>query len=108
MLADLCVASDEKRILISHGTDTILTTAEHLATRLKATTESKVIVLTGSFLPESFKDSDADFNLGMGFAALQLIQPERAGVYVAVDGIIAPWDRISRDLSSGKFKVAAQ
>ena len=25
----------------------------------------KTIVLTGSFLPESFKDSDADFNIGL-------------------------------------------
>ena len=27
--------------------------------------EGKVVVLTGSFLPEKFKDSDADFNIGV-------------------------------------------
>jgi hypothetical protein len=27
--------------------------------------EGKVVVLSGSFLPEKFKDSDADFNLGV-------------------------------------------
>ena len=32
-------------------------------------TAPKTIILTGSFLPEKFKDSDADFNLGFAIGA---------------------------------------
>ena len=33
-------------------------------------TAPKTIILTGSFLPEKFKDSDADFNLGFAIGAV--------------------------------------
>uniref|UniRef100_A0A914WG00 L-asparaginase N-terminal domain-containing protein n=1 Tax=Plectus sambesii TaxID=2011161 RepID=A0A914WG00_9BILA len=106
-LANECLRAEENRILISHGTDTILETAEYLADRVEAT-EGKVIVLTGSFLPESFKDSDADFNFGMAFATLQLTPLDQAGVYVAVDGCIALWNQMNRDLQSGKFHIVTR
>merc|ERR1711976_835979 len=56
------------KIIVTHGTDTIIETARFLETNLRPLLHSKVI-LTGSFLPEKFKDSDADFNLGMALGA---------------------------------------
>lgn len=70
--------SYQEHIVITHGTDTIYETAEMLGT-----IPDKTIVLTGAMLPEKFRDSDADFNLGMAVAAVQCLPH---GVYVALNG----------------------
>ena len=38
---------------------------------LMTITFNKLLCLSGSFLPEKFKDSDADFNLGMSIGAIE-------------------------------------
>jgi L-asparaginase len=70
---------------VTHGTDTIYKTAEVLAD-----IKDKTIVLTGARLPEKFYDSEADFNLGMAVAGAQILPP---GVYIALYGLITPWDK---------------
>ncbi|XP_076442677.1 uncharacterized protein LOC143281358 [Babylonia areolata] len=90
-------AAAERHILVTHGTDTILPTATYLATHLHP---HPVIVLTGAFLPERFKDSDADFNVGVAVGAMQGGLPP--GVYVALGGRVWSWDRVTR-LESGQF-----
>ena len=72
--------SDEActHILITHGTDTMVTTALALTD-----IPGKVIVLTGAMQPAAFKDSDAAFNVGSAVAALQTL-PE--GVYLVMNG----------------------
>lgn len=75
-------AASQTRIIITHGTDTMGQTAATLAG-----ITGKTIVLTGAMLPEKFRDSDADFNLGMAIAAVRLSQP---GVYVALNGTVTP------------------
>lgn len=77
----------EQRIIVTHGTDTILKTAEYIAD-----VKGKTIILTGARLPEKFYDSEADFNLGMAVAGAQLLPP---GVYVALYGLITPWDKFN-------------
>ena len=52
-------AAPESRMIITHGTDTMIKTARHL----QAIT-GKTIVLTGSMYPAQYRDSDAVFNLG--------------------------------------------
>ena len=58
---------DNERIILTHGTDTIIQTAAFLSQAASQSSQKceKTIVLTGSFLPETFKQSDADFNLGL-------------------------------------------
>lgn len=73
-----------ERIVITHGTDTIKTTAEYLSS-----IEGKTIVLTGARLPERFYDSDAEFNVGMAVAGAQVLPH---GVYIALNGILCPWE----------------
>lgn len=68
----------EDKIVITHGTDTIESTAEALTG-----VEGKTIVLTGSMLPEKFYESEADFNLGMAIACAQILP---VGVYVVLNG----------------------
>jgi L-asparaginase len=77
----------EKKMVVTHGTDTIGASARTIASWKNNT---KTVVLTGAMQPEKFRDSDADFNLGMAVAAVQLLP---AGVYVVLRGIIVPWDK---------------
>ncbi|MFM2415117.1 MAG: hypothetical protein RI911_810 [Candidatus Parcubacteria bacterium] len=74
-------SSPRSHILITHGTDTVLKTAE----ALEAAHLPKVIVLTGAMLPECFKGTDANFNIGLAVGALQTKEP---GVYIALYGQI--------------------
>lgn len=82
----------ERHILITHGTDTLITTA-----KLLRQVTGKVIVLTGAMQPAAFKHSDAAFNVGGALIALQTL-PE--GVYIIMNGkVFDPADtRKNRDL----------
>jgi len=73
-------AKPATRIVITHGTDTMLETA-----RLLQNIPGKTIVLTGSMQPARFRVTDAAFNLGTAVAVVQTLPP---GVYVAMNGCI--------------------
>ena len=93
-ILNICQKSSEEQIIITHGTDTILDTAKFLSI-----IENKTIVLTGSFLPHAFKNSDAEFNIGMAISAVQTLN---SGIYVSLNGIIASHNELQRD-NSGKY-----
>jgi L-asparaginase len=95
VLSTFIKESSFDRILITHGTDSLLDTAAYLSS-----ISSKCIVITGSLTPERCKDSDADFNLGVAIAATELMPP---GVYVAMHARIYPWNEVERDPESGRF-----
>ncbi len=77
------VAADpHPQVVITHGTDTMILTAQALRG-----IPNKTIVLTGSMWPAVFKMSDAEFNIGCAVAAAQSLPP---GVYIAMNGRI--WD----------------
>ncbi|HWB02274.1 MAG TPA: asparaginase domain-containing protein [Verrucomicrobiales bacterium] len=96
-IAAACLASPEEHLVITHGTDTMVLTARHLAARVKGRT----MVLTGAMVPFSVNHSDALFNFGFAFAAARLL-PE--GVYVAMNGSVFPWDRVEKNRASGWFE----
>ncbi len=73
-------STPEKHIVITHGTDTMIDTANILGE-----IPDKTIVLTGSMYPARFRDSDAVFNLGCAVVAAQTLQP---GVYITMNGCI--------------------
>lgn len=76
-------AISQDKIIVTHGTDTIRKTAEKLST-----ITDKTIILTGARLPERFYDSDAEFNVGMAVAGAQVLPH---GVYIALYGLLTPW-----------------
>jgi L-asparaginase len=73
----ICSIADDK-IIVTHGTDTMVATAKHLQG-----ISNKTIVLTGSMYPAQYRDSDAVFNLGCALIAVQTLNP---GVYIAING----------------------
>ena len=92
-----CRQCDEPRIVITHGTDTMVVTARALADANLA----KTIVLTGAMIPYAFGSSDGLFNLGSALSFAQVLPP---GVYVAMNGMAFPWDRVRKNTQSGYFE----
>ena len=92
-----CVDCIENRIIVSHGTDTMVETGRVLGTNVK----SKTIVLVGAMIPYTFGASDALFNLGCAFAAVQAL---RRGVYITMNGKIFRWDNVIKNKESGEFE----
>ena len=84
------------RVLVTHGTDTMVETAAVLAG-----IPDKTIVLTGALQPGRFTDSDAAFNLGLAFGAVQLCS---AGVYVVANGTVFPAAKVRKNLESNRFE----
>ncbi len=83
-------------IVITHGTDTMVQTAEILRS-----VPDKVIVLTGSMEPARFRSSDAEFNIGCAIAAVQLLPP---GIYIAMNGRIFDSGRVRKNVELGQFE----
>jgi L-asparaginase len=92
-----CVDCIEKRIIVTHGTDTMVETGRVLGTNVKG----KTIVLVGVMIPYAFGASDALFNLGCAFAAVQAL---RQGVYITMNGRIFRWDNVTKNKESGEFE----
>ena len=95
-----CREADETRILITHGTDTLIETARALADALPMIGD-KTIVLTGAMVPYAFGSSDGLFNLG---SALSFVQVLRSGVYVAMNGRAFEWNRVRKNRETGIFE----
>jgi L-asparaginase len=90
-------AAPETRLIITHGTDTMVLTARHLAqARL-----GKTIVLVGAMVPFAFGQSDGLFNLGLAFAAVQLLPPD---VFIAMNGRVFRWDAVRKNQSAAVFE----
>ena len=99
-IAAFCVNSGMSMIVITHGTDTMIKTATHLSLRLRLMTdEMPIVVLTGSALPASDRETDAEFNLGFACGVVQTLTPD---VYIAMQGRVYTWNGVERD-SNGRF-----
>ncbi len=92
-----CVQCQESRIVITHGTDTMVETAHAIAGGV----QSKTVVLTGAMIPYAFGSSDGLFNLGSALSFAQVLPP---GVYVAMNGQCFEWNRVRKNRETGVFE----
>ncbi len=95
-----CKRAEEKQIVITHGTDTMVDTAAVLAKGLEGS--DRTVVLTGAMIPFAFGSSDGLFNLG---SALSFVQVLPAGVYVAMNGKVFAWDCVRKNKDRGVFEA---
>lgn len=96
-VVEACAGAHESRIIITHGTDSMTVTAEWIdQERL-----NKTVVLTGAMIPYAVSGSDAVFNLGAAFLAVQVLQP---GVYVVMNGRVFNAGRVRKNPHSGLFE----
>ena len=100
LIVEQCRQAAESRLLITHGTDTMVETASALAAALHPAS-GKTIVLTGAMIPYAFGSSDGLFNLG---SALSFVQALPAGVYIAMNGRCFPWDCVRKNKETGVFE----
>ena len=89
-------ASDTSHILITHGTDSMVETAEVLRD-----VEGKTVVLTGALNPARFRDSDAVFNIGCAVGAVQALPP---GVYIAMNGTVWDPEHVRKNRNHNRFE----
>ena len=100
-IAERCRNCPESRIVITHGTDTMVETAATIA----GAVSDKTVVLTGAMIPYAFGSSDGLFNLGSALSFAQALPP---GVYVAMNGTAFPWDEVRKNRAIGVFEWTAQ
>ena len=101
LIVEQCRQAAEPRILITHGTDTMIETAGVLAAEL-GPDAGKTIVLTGAMVPYAFGSSDGLFNLGSALSFVQILPP---GIYVAMNGRYFLWDRVRKNRETGVFEA---
>ncbi|BBP45946.1 asparaginase [Thiosulfatimonas sediminis] len=101
--------SSAQQLVITHGTDTMVKTANKLLKLMHSTPEfselnRKTIVLTGAMRPFALGQSDASFNLGAALIAAQTLPP---GVYICMNGNIHHGDKVLKDYQQGRFVATA-
>lgn len=97
LILDQCRKASERKILITHGTDTMERTARVLGEAIG----DKTIVLTGAMVPYKFGSSDGLFNLGGALAYVQTLPP---GVYIVMNGRCFSWDNVQKNRTTGRFE----
>ncbi len=101
LIVQRCRDCAEQRIIVTHGTDTMVETARALA----AGVPDKTIVLTGAMVPYAFGSSDGLFNLGSAMSFVQVLPP---GVYVAMNGRWFPWNDVRKNREAGVFESLSE
>ncbi|MFI4861804.1 MAG: asparaginase domain-containing protein [Phycisphaerales bacterium JB063] len=92
--------SAARRILITHGTDTMAKTAA--AIDRAATSAGKTVVLTGAMQPARMAQTDAVFNLGFAWGVMQTLGP---GVYIAMNGRVFEAGHVRKNRDAGRFET---
>ncbi len=100
-ILEKCRTSEADKIIITHGTDTMVQTAEFLGNAK----QEKTIVLVGSMIPYVFYGSDALFNIGAAITAVQLLDN---GVYIVMNGKVFHWNNVKKNFDIGEFQEKQQ
>ncbi|MBC7660451.1 MAG: asparaginase [Chitinophagaceae bacterium] len=86
----------ETHVLITHGTDTMVKTAQYLRS-----IAGKTIVFTGAMNPTRIRNSDAFFNVGCAIIAVQTLP---SGIYIAMNGQVHNPERVIKNRKDQKFE----
>ncbi len=96
LIAERIGQDSSQRILLTHGTDTMVETARALLG-----IEGKTIVLVGSMQPARLRYSDAVFNIGYAIATVQMMPP---GIYVAMNGQVFDPLHARKNVAAHRFE----
>tara|TARA_Y100000746_G_C15382899_1_gene398942 strand:+ start:576 stop:1070 length:495 start_codon:yes stop_codon:yes gene_type:complete len=96
-IVDKCKNEKTNNIIITHGTDTMVKTAELIANQIT----DKTIILTGAMIPIKFGSSDGLFNLGSAMSFVQVLEP---GVYITMNGRYFSYDNVRKNKKLGIFE----
>ena len=96
-ILERCISCPENRIVITHGTDTMLETAKILGKDIL----DKTIVLVGAFVPFVRGGSDAVPNLKF---AVEEARQLPSGVYIAMNGKVFTWNNVRKNREEAIFE----
>ena len=96
IIREAILGDDHRRVVVTHGTDTMVETAKMLQD-----IPDKTIVFTGSMQPARFYNSHAIFNIGCAITAAQVLPP---GVYIAMNGRIFDADKVRKNREARRFE----
>ena len=96
-IREAILSEQSHHIIVTHGTDTMIATAEFLQN-----IPDKTIVLTGSMYPAQYRDSDAVFNVGCALVAAQILE---SGVYIAMNGRIFDPLALVKNVALNRFET---
>lgn len=85
------------KVLVTHGTDTMVDTARFLGN-----IPGKVVVFTGAMRPSRFSDTDALFNVGVALGALRSLEE---GVFVAMSGQVFEPHNVVKNRDKKRFEL---
>ena len=96
-LKEFVSSSKFSEIIITHGSDTMVETANFIGD-----IDEKTIVFTGAYKPERFKASDADFNIGVAVGAINIL---KEGTFIAMNGKIMRSNNCFKNPDTGVFEL---
>ncbi|MEA3361852.1 MAG: asparaginase domain-containing protein [Thermodesulfobacteriota bacterium] len=97
LIKKAAIESSSEKIVVTHGTDTMVETANFLDG-----ISGKTIVLTGAMQPARFRFTDAIYNIASAITAVQLLP---AGVWIAMNGQIFDPEKSRKNVTMNRFEV---
>jgi L-asparaginase len=96
-IRDIIEKEPFEKIIITHGTDTMVETAKFLIG-----IPNKTIVFTGAMEPARSRYTDATFNVGCAIGAVQTLP---FGVYIAMNGCVYEADKVEKNYEAKRFEL---
>lgn len=93
------INSENDRIIIIHGTDTVDLTAKFIEDKI----ENKKVVFTGAMVPMSIDEVEATMNFSQAIGFLNA--PIENGIYLSMHGSVIEHSKLKKDRSVGQFLV---
>ena len=104
-IARAVLGSACRRVIVTHGTDTMAETARVVARALAEAGADHTVVFVGSLTPARFKATDAEFNIGFAVAAVQTLPP---GAYVAMNGRVFSPFGVQKSRERNRFEAVPE
>ena len=97
------INSENDKIIIIHGTDTVDLTAKFIEDKIEDKIENKKVVFTGAMVPMSIDQVEAtmNFSLALGFLNAQI----NDGIYISMHGVVVEYFKLLKDRSLGQFII---
>ena len=93
------INSENDKIIIIHGTDTVDLTAKFIEDKI----ENKKVVFTGAMVPMSIDEVEATMNFSQAIGFLNA--PVKNGIYLSMHGSVIEHSKLKKDRSVGQFLV---
>ncbi len=97
LIKNAVIESSAEKIVITHGTDTMITTAKYLQG-----IGGKTIVLTGAMQPARFRFTDAIYNIASAITSVQLLPK---GVWIAMNGQCFDPEKSRKNIEMNRFET---